>query len=36
MVALAGAALSGRDTRYLKLVPVRTATDVRLIDGGAR
>lgn len=35
MVALAGAAISDRDTRYVKLVPVRTATDTRLVGGAA-
>ena len=35
MVALAGAAISNRDNRYVKLVPVRTPADVRLVGGEA-
>lgn len=35
MVALSGAALSKNDNRYVKLVPVRTATDARLVGGVA-
>ena len=35
MVALAGAAISDRDTRYVKLVPVRTAADTLLVGGPA-
>lgn len=35
MIALAGAAISRRDNRYLRLVPVRTPADVRLVGGEA-